>query len=77
MLVNGQNLASAYSGDSFSSSVRPAIADPLTESAGNRCEVTIAKIACGSRGLVFAIPSVVGLSVAGPCPSEARWPVAV
>jgi hypothetical protein len=39
------------------------------------CEVTVAKTAYGSRNLVFAIPSVVGLSVGGPGPSEASWPV--
>jgi len=39
--------------------------------------VTIAKTACGSRSPVFAIPAVVGLSVGGPGPSEASWPVSI
>ena len=34
-------------------------------------EVTDAKTACGSRSPVFAIPSVVWLSVGGSGPSEA------
>ena len=35
------------------------------------CEVTVAKTACGFHSPVFAIPSVVWLSVGGSGPSEA------
>jgi len=39
--------------------------------------VTVGKTACGSRSPVFAIPSVVGLSMGGLGPSEASWSVFV
>ena len=40
-------------------------------------EVTVAKTACGFPSPVFAIPSVVWLSVGGAGSSEASWPVSV